>query len=329
MTGDEGPSRWSELRGLVWAGLLAFVATAVLGSAARLGTDGAGSAAGPAAGPARSDASESVERLGAGAPAEPHATDETPPLLPALAEASTPATSPPEGVFEAPGGLEDSPEPRLPGSPALALSAPSGEGGDHAVSGVQADVVAPQAALPFEELLPDEEDAIVERARRELDLVTTYDASWREIPAYPMGDIASDRGACTDVVVRSLRAVGIDLQQLVHEDLEADRCAYGVMLADPNIDHRRLRTMFTFLRRNALSLSEDPRDKASFRPGDIVFMSWKWPRSAQPEHVAIVSDRVGARGLPMLIENGGPRPVESDSLGRGKIVGHFRAVRPR
>ena len=46
-----------------------------------------------------------------------------------------------------------------------------------------------------------------------------YDPKYVSI-AYPMGDVPADTGVCTDVVVRSYRKVGIDLQQLVHEDMK-------------------------------------------------------------------------------------------------------------
>jgi uncharacterized protein len=174
-----------------------------------------------------------------------------------------------------------------------------------------------------------EEGAIVARARLELERVTVYDATWMETSSYPMGDIPSNRGACTDVVVRSLRQIGIDLQQLVHDDLARDIQAYGAFGVDPHIDHRRLSTMYTFFVRNALSLTTELRDKSAWRPGDILFVAWQRGRGAPPEHVGIISDKIGPRGLPLVIENGGPKPVESDSLGRGKIVGHFRALKKR
>jgi uncharacterized protein YijF (DUF1287 family) len=46
----------------------------------------------------------------------------------------------------------------------------------------------------------------------------TYDPTYRPI-AYPNGDIPSDRGVCTDVVIRAYRMLGLDLQKLVHEDM--------------------------------------------------------------------------------------------------------------
>jgi len=189
---------------------------------------------------------------------------------------------------------------------------------------------------PRTTLSSSEEGAIVARARLELDRVTVYDNTWMETSQYPMGDVPASRGACTDVVVRSLRAVGVDLQELVHEDIARDAKAYGLAAADVHIDHRRIGTMFTFFQRHAMALPNDVRDRASFRPGDVVFVAWQWVKAPglakqepPPEHVGVVSDRIGPRGLPLIIENGGPKPVEADSLGRGKIVGHFRALQRR
>ncbi|MDB4938185.1 MAG: hypothetical protein JWP87_5157 [Labilithrix sp.] len=180
---------------------------------------------------------------------------------------------------------------------------------------------------PRTHLSESEESAIVKRARLEIDRVTVYDNTWIETSSFPMGDIPSNRGACTDVVVRSLREIGIDLQQLVHDDLAHDLKGYGAGFTDPNIDHRRVGTMFTFFQRNAMSLTHDVRDKAAWRAGDIVFVAWTWTRGAPPEHVGVISDKIGPRGLPLVIENGGPKAVEADSLGHGKVVGHFRALK--
>ena len=87
--------------------------------------------------------------------------------------------------------------------------------------------------------------------------------------------------------------------------------------------------MYTFFTRNAFSLTTDLHERSAWRAGDIVFIAWQWGRLAPPEHVGIISDKIGPRGLPLVIENGGPKPVEADSLGRGKIVGHFRALKKR
>ena len=44
-----------------------------------------------------------------------------------------------------------------------------------------------------------------------------YDGSYHRI-AYPNGDVPANIGVCTDVIIRSYRALGIDLQQLVQEE---------------------------------------------------------------------------------------------------------------
>ena len=54
-------------------------------------------------------------------------------------------------------------------------------------------------------------DAALERTRH----AVTYDGSYARI-AYPMGDVAADRGVCSDVVVRSYRALGIDKYHAKH-----------------------------------------------------------------------------------------------------------------
>lgn len=175
-----------------------------------------------------------------------------------------------------------------------------------------------------------EEKLVVERARAEIDKVTIYDNTWMETSSYPNGDVPSNRGACTDVIVRSLREIGVDLQQLVHEDILRDPKPYKLDSSDYNIDHRRVGTMYVFFQRHAMTLTNDLHDKQAFRPGDIVFISFSsWMKGALPEHVGIISDKMGPRGYPMLIENGGPRPIEGDGLGRGKVVGHFRALQKR
>jgi uncharacterized protein YijF (DUF1287 family) len=46
-----------------------------------------------------------------------------------------------------------------------------------------------------------------------------YDPTYFKI-TYPNGDIPSDKGVCTDVVIRAYRLINIDLQKLVHEDMK-------------------------------------------------------------------------------------------------------------
>ena len=47
---------------------------------------------------------------------------------------------------------------------------------------------------------------------------TLYDGSWVNI-GYPGGDPGYQQGVCTDVVIRALRFIDIDLQELIHKDI--------------------------------------------------------------------------------------------------------------
>src|SRR4029077_15896867 len=70
-----------------------------------------------------------------------------------------------------------------------------------------------------------------------------YDPAYVRIP-YPGGDVPADTGVCTDEIIRSYRAVGVDLQKEVHEDLVRNPSAYplhshsATARPDTNIDHR-------------------------------------------------------------------------------------------
>ena len=149
-----------------------------------------------------------------------------------------------------------------------------------------------------------------------------YDPAYVRIP-FPMGDVPADTGVCTDVVIRSYRAVGIDLQERVHRDMKRAFRKYskiwGLRRPDPNIDHRRVPNLETFLTRRgaALALSSDP---SAFRPGDVV--TWRLP-DGRP-HMGIVTTRKTPVGVPLISHNIGAGPRVEDMLFDLKIHGHFR-----
>src|SRR6201984_498599 len=109
--------------------------------------------------------------------------------------------------------------------------------------------------------------------------IVRYDPAYVRIP-YPGGDVSPSTGVCSDEVIRAYRAVGIDLQKEVHEDMVSRPSAYpqnrtsgphrsiGPATAT-NIDHRRVPNLMVFFSRHgdALPLSSDPRD---YHPGDLV-----------------------------------------------------------
>jgi uncharacterized protein YijF (DUF1287 family) len=150
---------------------------------------------------------------------------------------------------------------------------------------------------------------------------------------YPGGDVPRSRGVCTDVVVRTLRNAGIDLQKRLHEDITADPDAYPMIeTPDPNIDQRRVRTILPYFERHWRSLSADPDDRSTrWLPGDVVFMdTMDGPR---PEHVGIVAAREGDSGYPLVINNwtNGYETAAMDLLGRIPVTHRFRldAGRPK
>ncbi len=150
-----------------------------------------------------------------------------------------------------------------------------------------------------------------------------YDPSY-VVLAYPLGDVAADRGVCTDVVIRSYRALGIDLQVLVHEDMKAAFAAYpklwGLTRPDPNIDHRRVPNLQVFFSRHGQSLPVSS-DAALYRPGDVV--TWRVPPGLP--HIGIVTAQRSADGArPLVVHNIGRGPELEDSLFAFPITGHYR-----
>ncbi|MFZ5618355.1 MAG: DUF1287 domain-containing protein [Pseudomonadota bacterium] len=152
-----------------------------------------------------------------------------------------------------------------------------------------------------------------------------YDASYRRI-AYPMGDVAADRGVCADEVVRSLRSLGVDLQVLVHEDMKRDFAAYpqfwGMSGPDSNIDHRRVPNLETYLTRQGYRLAPS-LDAGDYRPGDIVAWNLRGDAGFLP-HIGVVTDKIGASGWPMVVHNIGAGPKLDDVLFSWPMTGRYR-----
>jgi hypothetical protein len=68
--------------------------------------------------------------------------------------------------------------------------------------------------------------------------------------AYPGGDVKRTMGVCTDVIIRSVRNAGLDLQKELHEDILKRRKAYPMIkkAPDANIDQRRLGTLLPYFK---------------------------------------------------------------------------------
>lgn len=153
----------------------------------------------------------------------------------------------------------------------------------------------------------------------------TYDGRYLSIP-YPNGDVPVNIGVCTDVIIRSYRAIGTDLQKLVHEDMAANFKAYpskriwGLNSTDKNIDHRRVPNLQAFLSRKGeeLAISEKAGD---YKPGDLV----TWMVSGNLPHIGIVTDKISfLSGNPKIVHNIGSGPQLEDMLFSYPITGHYR-----
>lgn len=165
-------------------------------------------------------------------------------------------------------------------------------------------------------------DTLPEHAREQIGVTVTYDPAYVSLP-YPGGDVAQDRGVCTDVVIRAMRRKGLDLQKAVHEDMKANFSRYprqwGLKRPDKNIDHRRVPNLMTFMSRRGWSLPVT-KNPADYLPGDIITCT------VPPNlpHIAIVSDRKNAEGTPLIIHNIGSGTQEEDMLFTFPLTGHYR-----
>lgn len=166
-------------------------------------------------------------------------------------------------------------------------------------------------------------DRVVAAALAQVGVTTSYDSAYRSIP-YPGGDVPLSGGVCTDVVIRAFRAIAVDLQLLVHEDMRANFAAYprnwGLSRPDRNIDHRRVPNLQTLFKRKGLALPVTTR-AADYEPGDLV--TWMLPGNLP--HIGVVSSaRTRLAGRPMIVHNIGNGAQHEDVLFAWKVTGHYR-----
>jgi uncharacterized protein YijF (DUF1287 family) len=177
------------------------------------------------------------------------------------------------------------------------------------------------AAINASEFNKDIVASLIERTTHNI----RYDGSYIPI-SYPNGDVPTNIGVCTDVIIRAYRKLGTDLQRLVHEDMAANFLLYpskriwGLNTTDKNIDHRRVPNLKTFFKRHGVTL-KNSRNKADYSVGDII--TWMLPGNLP--HIGIVIDRVSPiTGNPMIVHNIGRGPKIDDMIFDYKITGHYR-----
>jgi uncharacterized protein YijF (DUF1287 family) len=171
---------------------------------------------------------------------------------------------------------------------------------------------------------------LVAAAVARADLPVRYVSDYVRIP-YPNGDVPADTGVCADEIIRVYRALGIDLQKEVHEDMVRALGEYPKKWhrpgrgTDSNIDHRRVPNLMVFFRRNGESLATSIRAE-DYLPGDIV----AWDLGHGLTHIGIVVDRRSPWfNRYMILHNIGPGPKIEDVLLDWKIIGHYRYTGPK
>ena len=152
-----------------------------------------------------------------------------------------------------------------------------------------------------------------------------YDPAYFSIP-YPNGDVPKGKGVCTDVVIRSYRKLGVDLQKEVHEDMVKNFALYPnikkwrLHKTDTNIDHRRVPNLEVFFGRKGqkLSVTTDAND---YKTGELV----TWIIGNKYPHIGIVTNKKSPDGKRlMIVHNVGNGQVLEDCLFSWKIVGHYK-----
>jgi uncharacterized protein len=165
---------------------------------------------------------------------------------------------------------------------------------------------------------------MLESAVEQTTLTKSYDPSYTVLK-YPNGDVPIEKGVCTDVVIRSMRNAGVDLQKEVHEDMAVNFKVYpqkwSLKKADSNIDHRRVPNLQTYFTRKGKSVPITDKSD-DYKPGDIV--AWDLDGKGMT-HIGLVSNIYSETTKQFLIIHniGGGTQLE-DRVFEWKIIGHYR-----
>ncbi len=212
----------------------------------------------------------------------------------------------------------------------LALTAAIGCGGGPSVREKWWEDRIPRVVsrADFNQNLISDPDDLLAGARAEVRRRPRYRSVYYPGGGYP----PATEGVCTDLNWRAWRAAGYDLKTMMDLDIQGSVASYPRVggRPDPDIDFRRVPNQKVFFERHGLILTttlrpDDPGNLVQWQPGDVVTFK-------DPDHVAILSTRRNAHGVPYLVHNPGPRPVEADDLWplyqRGRLTGHYRYPKP-
>lgn len=173
----------------------------------------------------------------------------------------------------------------------------------------------------FNKRKPFDINLVIEHAKWQTTQDVTYDGSYRIIN-YPFGDVPSNIGVCTDVIIRAYRITGYDFQESIHRSITGRMNYYYPIRTknygdkpDSNIDHRRVRIIKKYL---DLHWPESRiTDTKDYQPGDIVFWD-NW-------HIGILIDeKVEGTNRYYCVHNIGSGPVKGDVHYDEEKLEHFR-----
>jgi len=164
---------------------------------------------------------------------------------------------------------------------------------------------------------------LIDGAVAQAGVTTGYDPSYVKID-YPAGDVATETGVCSDVVVRAFRKAGVDLQKQVHEDMSRAWSDYPKKWAasgpDTNIDHRRVLNLMTYFSRQGKSLAISS-NRDDYLPGDVV----AWDLGGGLDHIGIVTNIWSeSEKRCLVVHNIGAGARVEDVLFAWTIKGHYR-----
>ena len=164
---------------------------------------------------------------------------------------------------------------------------------------------------------------LIDGAVAQAGVTTGYDPSYVKID-YPAGDVATDTGVCSDVVVRAFRKAGVDLQKQVHEDMARAWSEYPKKWAasgpDTNIDHRRVLNLMTYFTRLGKSLPVTS-NRDDYLPGDVV----AWDLGGGQDHIGIVTNMWSeSEKRCLVVHNIGAGARVENVLFAWTIKGHYR-----
>jgi len=186
-----------------------------------------------------------------------------------------------------------------------------------------ADVLIVELApsLEFGERLAS---AALQRTKKE----SVYDGDYYKID-YPGGELplTADgklRGKAEDVIIRSYRNLGLDLQELVHEDMTKNFSVYPQLWKrrepDSNIDHRMIQNLQRYFKHQGAEM-KPTRESGDYKPGDVVV----WMLASGDLHCGIVVPGPGERkSEAWVVHDLGSGPKWENVLSDYQIHGHYR-----